>query len=203
MQATASRGSMFARAYALVSRPAATWSGIAVEDSTTTAIFRGYVLPMALIGPLCGFIGGQIFGVRVYGSLGQPGVLSQLTGAAVALGLTLISYVVLCAIAETLSPRFGGHTGSIAATKLIAYSLTPVWLVGVISLVPMLAPLTVLGLYSVYLVYRGVGPIMGVPDGKAAPYTLALVLCGLVLNFAVFVLSASNMAIIRGMGLLN
>ena len=197
------RTSIFARAKSIILEPGKAWQAIAAEDTTTTEIFRTYVLPFALIGPFAGFIGGRLFGTGVYGPLASGGTLSQLVGAAVALVLTLICYVVLTQIVEGLSPRFGGKTSSVAAAKLVAYSSTPIWLVGLFSLVPMLAPLSVLAFYSIYLAYRGVSPVMEVPAERSGGFTLAFVGCGLVLNLIVVAFSLANVAIIRDMGLMN
>jgi len=195
--------STLARAIAIVTRPTQIWPVIAAEETRSGAVFRSYVLPLALIGPLCGFIGGQLFGTAAYGTLGKAGVLSQLVGASVALVLALLCYLILTAIADSLSPRFGGNVAANAASRLIAYGSTPVWLSGLFSLVPSLAPLSILGLYSIVLIYKGVTPVMGVPKDRAGGYTIALVLCGLVLNIAVLALSVVNMNLIRGMGLMD
>lgn len=195
--------SAFARAIAIVTRPSQVWPAIAAEETTSGEVFRSYVLPLALIGPLCGFIGGQLFGTAAYGTLGKASVLSQLIGAAVALGLALLCYLILTTIADSLSPRFGGNVAANAASRLIAYGSTPVWLSGLFSLVPALAPLSIVALYSVVLIYKGVTPVMGVPKDRVGGYTIALVLCGLLLNIAVLAMIVANISLIRGMGLMD
>jgi len=195
--------SIFARAKTIILEPGKAWQAIAAEESTTEQIFRGYVLPFALIGPAAGFIGGRLFGTQTYGALASSGVVSQLVGAVVALVLTLVCYVLLSQIVSGLAPRFGGKTSSVAAAKLVAYSSTPIWLVGLFSIVPMLAPLSLLAFYSIYLAYRGVSPVMEVPAERAGGFTFAFVGCGLVLNVAVLAAGLLNAAIIRDMGLMN
>lgn len=196
--------STLARAKALILNPGATWKTIAAEDETTTgAIFRSYVLPLALIGPVCGFIGGRLFGTTMYGTLAGDGLVTELVGALVTLALVLISYVILAQIAGGLAPRFGGKVNNLAATQLVAYSFTPVWLVGIFSLWPPLTPLGILSLYSIYLAYRGAGPVLDIPQDKTTGFTVAYVLCGLILNLVVIALSMANVAVIRGMGLVG
>ncbi|MDE2596020.1 MAG: YIP1 family protein [Sphingomonadales bacterium] len=195
--------SIIARAKAILLKPLEEWPKIAGEETTTREVFMHYVLPLAVLAPVAGFIGGQVFG---YGALGfhfRPPFVSSLIGAVVAFVLAIVSFFILTLIADFLAPKFGGEHSNERSFKLVAYSTTAVWVAGLFALFPPLSLLTVLGLYSLYLIYTGVTPMLGVPKDKALGYTAVLVLCGLVLNFVVAGLSMANMSVLGGMGLIG
>ena len=197
----AKQTSTLARAIAIITNPGDTWKAIAAEDTTTDAVFKGYVLPLALVGPLCGFVGGRVFGTGLYGTLASTSLTGELIGAVFAFVLSMICYVFLTQIASGMAPRFGGKVSNLAATQLVAYSATPVWLGGLFSLYPPLTRLGFLALYSIYLVYRGVGPVLDVPQDKAMKFTVTYVTFGLILNLVVIAMTMASGAMIAGMGL--
>ena len=55
------------RAKDILLKPKETWPVIAAEPATTQSIYMPYVLVLAAIGPLAGFIGGQVFGITILG----------------------------------------------------------------------------------------------------------------------------------------
>lgn len=200
--------SLIDRAKGIILNPASEWHRIAAEDTTTREVTTGYFIPLALIGPVCGAIGTIIYGSNVlgygpYAVVYHPHLISGLVGAAVAFVLILISFLFLTIIAHLLAPKFGATEGSERAFKLVAYSATPALLVGVFAIWPPLAPLHVLAFYGLYLLYSGAVPMLGMPKDKALPYTVVLVLCAFVLNLIVAALSAWNVALLAGMGLLG
>ncbi|HTE18449.1 MAG TPA: YIP1 family protein, partial [Armatimonadota bacterium] len=88
-------------------------------------------------------------------------------------------------IVQALAPQFGGTGEEVPAMKLAAYSPTAMWLAGVFALVPPLAILSLLGLYSLYILYKGVPVVTRVPEDRALVFTLTLIVCAIVVNFLV------------------
>lgn len=173
------------RAKNILLKPNEEWPRIEGEPATIGDILVRYVLPLAAIGPLASFIGGQVFG---YGALGfsyRPSLLSSLSLAISTYVLTVIGIVALAFIAEFLAPKFDGGASRLDAVKLIAYSYTAAMLAGIFGLIPSLAFLGILGLYSFYLFYTGAGPLMKVPQDKALAYTAVTVVCAVVIFIVV------------------
>jgi hypothetical protein len=56
--------SVIDRARSIILRPGDEWPKIEGEATSQGEILRGYVLPLAAIGPVAAFIGGQVFGYR-------------------------------------------------------------------------------------------------------------------------------------------
>lgn len=195
--------STISRALAMVFSPRSEWERAATEDTASGDIFRRYVLPLALVGPVAGVIGYLAFGYEALGATYRPSLVSAVLGAAVAFVLGLVSFLLLTILANMLSPRFGGTMNTTRSYALVAYGATPVWLVGVFQLVPMLGVLGILALYSIYVTYLGVTPMLNVPREKAGTFTLVFVVCAIVMNLLVAALSAGNMALLAGMGLLG
>lgn len=155
------------RIKALLARPAEEWLAIAAERTSTRATFRHYVLPLALIAPVCTFLGGQLIG---YGGM-RPPIPTALLGIVLDFVQTIAMLFVLAAIVNVLAPGFGGKSDSTRAFRLVAFSATPALLTGVFGLIPPLSFLLVLGLYSVFVFHTGVSTMLRVPEGKANIFT--------------------------------
>jgi hypothetical protein len=173
------------RAKAIVLKPAEEWPKIAAETDSQADVLKNYVLPLAAIGPVAGLIGSQVFG---YGALFvsyRPSIVSSLVTALLSFVLTIVGVFVLAAIADWLAPKFEGQSNKQNAFRLVAYGGTAAWLAGIFSLVPMLAVFGLLGLYSIYLFYTGVGPMMAVPEARRIAYTVVTFLAAAVIYWLV------------------
>lgn len=173
------------RVKSILLKPNAEWPRIEAEPATIGDILVRYVLPLAAIGPIAAFIGGQVFG---YGALGfsyRPSLLSSLSLAISTYVLTVVGIFVLALVAEFLAPKFDGGASRLAAFKLVAYSYTAAMLAGACGLIPSLSFLGILGLYSFYLFYTGVTPLMKVPQDKALAYTAVTVVCAVVIYIVI------------------
>lgn len=123
----------------------------------------------------------NLFGGTVY----RTPIGTAITGAIVSYVLALIGVYVLALIIDGLAPTFGGTKNQIQALKTAAYSSTASWLAGIFVLVPGLRVLTILGLYSLYLLYLGLPVLMKAPQEKAGAYTGVVVLAAIVLFFVI------------------
>lgn len=171
------------RAKAITLQPDATWPIIAAEQTSPGDIFTRYALPLAAIGPIAGFIGGQLFGISVLIAKYNPSLMSGLTMAVTSFVMSLIALVVLTFVADFLAPNFGGEAGRTQAFKLVAYSMTPGWIAAGLGIIPSLSMIAMLiGLYGLYLFYKGANPLLKVPQEKAGLFTAVAVVCAIVLN---------------------
>ena len=177
----AARPSLIDRAKAIILRPREEWPRIAAEPATTGDILRGYVLPLAAIGPVAAFIGSQVFGYSFLGVTWTPGLMPALLQAIVSYVLTIVGVFVLAYVADWLAPKFAGRSDRTAAFKLVAYGATASWLAQVFYLIPALSFFGILGLYSLYLFYAGVEPVMKVPQDKVLGYTAVTFLGAMVI----------------------
>lgn len=176
------------RARAIITQPAETWSVIAAETATPADIFRGYIVPLALIAPVCTFLSTILFSHR--------SIVIALIVAVVAFVLELVNVVIVAFIVNALAPSFGAAQDRVAALKLVAYSYTPRWIAGIATLLPVVGALLVLvaTLYGLYLMYLGIPPVMKVPQERAVGYTLVVVVAAIVLGAVVAIVAGILLA---------
>jgi Yip1 domain len=152
----------------ILTKPASEWPVIAAEPSDVSGLYRNYIVMLAAIPAVCTFLGLMVIGVPFFGSYGfsaalVAGIMSYVS--------TLASVYIAALIIEKLAPNFDSSGDTAQALKLVAYASTPVWIAGVLHLVPLLGILTILALlYAIYLFYLGVAPVMKTPHDKVLPY---------------------------------
>jgi len=183
-------GSIAARAKAILLKPKEEWPVIERETTPSGEIFTRYALPLAAIGPVAAFLGNQLIGYSVLGVTLKPSLGGGIAQAIISYIFSLIGLFVICFVANKLAPSFGGQASSRNAFKLVVYSMTASWLAGIFGLIPSLALLAIVGLYSFYLFYTGVGSLMKVPADKALTYTIVTVICVIVLYIVIGMLTA-------------
>lgn len=179
------RKTIVERAKAIILTPKEEWPKIALENQSQGDILKGYVLPLAAIGPVASLIGGQVFGYGAFGFSYKPGLVAALSTAVISYVLSIVGVFVLALIADFLAPKFNGESNRVAAFKLVAYSYTAAWLAGIFGLIPSLGFFGLLGLYSLYLLYTGATPLMKVPADKAGGYTAVTIIAAIALALIV------------------
>lgn len=162
--------------------PQTEWEVIDTESTTPAQLYTGYIVPLAAIGPIAQLIGYSVFGVGLplVGTYRVP-LGYALTSAIVTFAMTLVSTYVLALIVDALAPTFNGKRSQIQALKLVAYSSTAIWVAGIFALIPALWFLSLLGIYSLYLLYLGLPVLMKTPQEKALGYTLVVVIAAILL----------------------
>ena len=159
--------------------PKTEWPVIDAEPTTVADLYKGYIMPLAAIGPIAQAVGWTVFGLRVpfLGTYRTP-IGTALVSALVTYLLTLAAVYVLAIIIDKLAPTFNGTPSQIQALKVAAYSSTASW---VFQLIPALSMLSILGVYSLYLLYLGLPVLMKTPPEKALSYTVVVILAAIVL----------------------
>jgi Yip1 domain len=181
------------RVMGILTKPAAEWQKIAAESADTTSLFRDYVAPLAAIPAVCRFVGLTMVGMSL-GLLGtyRIGIAQGLAGAIVSYVFSLLGVWIAAVVVQKLAPTFQSRESLIDATKLVAYSMTPVWVAGVLNLIPALATLVILAaLYAIYLFYLGLPVLMGTPADKVVPYMIVSALVIIVVSAIFGVIAAA------------
>jgi hypothetical protein len=168
-------------------QPGATWKAIDGEFTKPGSIYKNWVLPLALIGPICGAIGTFVFGMSfgVVGFYRLP-IMNIVTILAVDYVLGVVGVWVLSLVISLLAPTFGGQRNDVQGLKVAAYATTAWFVAGVFQLLPQLALVRVLvSLYSVYLVFSGVPIVMKPSKDQAMGYAIVAVLGAIVVALIV------------------
>ncbi len=171
-------------------KPKDTWPVIAAEPGDTVSLYKDYLIFLALVPAVAGFIGMSLIGFGGFGFSMRVPLVSGLVNMLVGYVLLLAMVFALGLIANVLAPTFGGTKDPVSALKLVAYGSTAAFLGGVFSLIPALSILGLLAsLYSIYLIFTGVPVLMKCPPEKAVAYTAVLIVCGIVAGIILAALS--------------
>ncbi len=168
------------RAKAILTRPKEEWPVVEAEPITTRDLITGYAMILAAIPPVCGLIGGQIFGFGAFGIAYRPSLGGALAQAILTYILSLVSIFVLAFIVDALAPTFLSQKNRAKAIKLVVYASTAGWVAGIFSLIPALGAFALLaGLYSLYLLYLGLPVMMKTPEAKILPYLISMIVAAI------------------------
>lgn len=179
------------RVKALLLRPKEEWPVIAGETYTVQELYTRYVMILAAIPALAGFIGFSFIGVSGFGYSYRIPIATGLAQMVLQYLLSLGGVYAMALIIDALAPSFSGDKGLPQALKVAAFFPTASWVAGVFYIVPALGILAILGgLYSLYLLYLGLPLLMNVPDEKAVPYTIVVVIVTIVLIMVIAVVSS-------------
>ena len=158
------------RAKSILLTPKTEWSLIESEQTDVKALTINYLLPLALIPAIAGFIGFGLIGQNVLGfHIGSAGY--GLRYAIVNLVSTIGGAFLTAYIIDLLAPSFGSEKNFLQSFKLVVYSYTPMMVAGILLIIPSLSILaTLAGLYGLYLLYIGLQPLKKTPDEKKTSY---------------------------------
>jgi polyferredoxin len=187
---TGTAPSLVDRAKNMILTPKTEWPVIDAEPATIGGIYRNYVVVLAAIGPIAMAIGLLLMGSGFFrfpiGFIIGQAVLSYL--------LSLLGVYVLALIIEALAPTFGGTKDRLAAFKLAAYSMTAVWLAGIVLIVPLLGIVALVGLiYTLYLLWIGLPVMMKSPADKTAGYAISAIVAYIVVYFVISMIASRIM----------
>ncbi len=165
--------SLIARVRAILLKPRDTWPEIAAEPASVSGIYRDYVLILAALPALGMLIGTALFGIKVpmMGTI-HVGFGALLTQAVLSYAVSLLMTYAMAVIIESLAPTFGAVRDRLQGLKTAAYAFTPVWVVGILHILPGLGALVALlglaaAIYAFYLIKLGLPHTMKCPEEKS------------------------------------
>jgi hypothetical protein len=177
--------------------PKQEWPTIEAENAHHVKVLTTYVVSLALIPAIAAFIGYGLIGYTVFGI--HIGSVSFGVRQAIVQYITMLGGVYLAAyVIDALAKNFGATKNFNQAFSLVAYSYTPAFIGGVFHIHHSISWLAmVAGIYSLYLLYIGLKPMMKAPAEKQTSY---FVVSLLVMILAMILISAILSAfLLRGM----
>jgi Yip1-like protein len=187
------RMQLTARAKKILMQPAGEWPVIAAERSDVVSLLRDYAAPLAAIPAICRWIGMSIVGVPIplFGTY-RVGIVRGFASAIVSWVFALVGAWIAAVIIEKLAPTFQSKGDTTQALKLVVYASTPVWVAGVLNLIPALSVLIIVAaLYAVYLFYLGLPSVMSTPTEKVIPYMAVSAIVVIVVTFVLGLFAAA------------
>lgn len=171
----------------ILTDPKAEWPVIEAEATAVDKLYKGYIMPLAAIPAVASFIGMSFIGLNTgfLGTIRTP-IVRGFVGMIVTYVLTLAMVYIGALVISKLAPTFQSKSDDLQALKLVTYAQTAGWIAGVLSVIPVLGMLAIIGgLYSIYLFYLGLPVMMKTPQDKVIPYMVVSALAIIVLSIVV------------------
>jgi hypothetical protein len=159
---------------------------------------------LAAIPAVAQFIGMGLIGRRVpFIGYYRYNIGTALIYAILTYVFTLATVYVFGIVINALAPTFSSKVDAVNAMKLAVYSMTPVWVAGVLHIIPLLSILVLLAsFYAFYVLYLGFNsPLMGTPKDKVVGYLLVSIVIYIVLMGVIMLIMGAIFAVGGGIGI--
>lgn len=169
----------------LLVNPRGEWRLIRDREYGVGACLGGHTLLLALIPAVSGFIGTTRIGWRI--GAGGPVMLTTESAARI----SILYYLAMIAAAVSvgwmirwMSQTYGSRPSFAQCLVLASYTATPLFLIGIMQLYPVLWLNMIIGLFALALTIRiffaGVPVMMDIPEERAFLFASAVMAFGLV-----------------------
>jgi hypothetical protein len=145
-----------------------------------------HILTIALIPVICSYYAAAYIGWTI--GVGDPIKISVASAQIMAISMyfgLVIGVFSLAYLIQWMAKTFDSKPDFVQALELAAYTATPMLMVGITALFPVLWFVALAGIaavtYSIYLLYSGVPIMMNIPEEKGFIYSSSVVTAGLVL----------------------
>jgi hypothetical protein len=190
------------RAKNILLTPAKEWDVIKGESLTIADMFMKYAVILAAIPAIAGFIGYVVIGISFgFGTFRVP-VGTALVWLILTYVLNLAGVFLLAFIIDTLAPTFGCTKNMVAAVKIAVFSYTPVWVAGILGIIPAISVLMLIAsLYALFLLYLGMQKIKEPANDKLIPYFVVALVALIVIYWLMgFIVSRIAFGSMVGLG---
>ncbi len=165
--------------------PQKTWEEIRDKDCSIARCYLSYIMIIAAIAPIAGFFGTTMVGWQIGdGEVVRLSTQSALFIAVIYYFAILASVLVIALTVRWMGKTYGSDISLTQGVKLVTYAITPILLVGILELYPVLWLNLIVGLvaltYTVYLLYSGVPILFKMPSDKGFLFSSSLLAIGLV-----------------------
>ena len=153
----------------IISKPNSEWDIIANESDNYKAVMRDYALPLILVVSVAKFLGLSKFGINLS--------FYSILYAAVDFVSLYFGIYIAALIVKEIAPSFQSNNDKNIAFKLIIYSSTPVFTASFISnLAPSLFFVNLFYIYTLYLLWTGIGPLMNTAEKNKMSFIIIIVI---------------------------
>lgn len=177
------------RAKEMILKPKETWLAIKGESATVQELLINYAAPLALVPAVATLFGLSIIGIRMSaGQLVRAPFMESLAGGVIGYAFQLLGLLLGAWVINVLAPYFNSKSDFTASVKLVVYSMTPIWLLGIFSAFPGLSILQIFGLYSAYLIYLGLPVLIDTPADKVLWYTVLIIIADILISLVMTII---------------
>ena len=168
----------------LMTSPVAVWGPIKQEPATVKSIYQNYACILAAIPAIASFIQLAFIGISIpFTEIHYKASVGEALGSSILnYGLSLAFLYLGALVVEKLAPKFDGESSQIDSLKLLAYSMTPVYLAGVFSLIPGLLWVNIIALgYALYIYAKGSEVMAKINPSERIGFVAATVIVNFIL----------------------
>jgi len=187
--------------WGLFSHPHREWESIRDEPCTIVGCYLRHVLILAAVPAVSAFVGAVHVGWSV--GVGEPLKLTVSSALPIAVLFYLAMLVAVYVVGRLIywmAQTYGAQVTLAQSVTLAAYTATPLFLVGVVALYPMLWVDMLFGIlalfYAVYLLYTGVPIVMKITAEQGFLFSSAVLTVGMVVLVGILAVTV----ILWGMG---
>lgn len=180
--------------FGILTHPDREWESIREHHESASKLYIGHVLLLALVPALSAYYGATEVGWRI-----GDGEVVKLTQASAGQLCLLFYGAMLCGIyiigrfIDFFSATFGVDGAEHNGILLAAYTATPLFIVGIIAVYPVLWVNMLAGIiaicWSVYLLYEGLPILMKIPEEKGFIFATSVLTVGLVMLVGLLAIS--------------
>lgn len=172
--------------WGLLTNPEKEWKAVRAESPGVVGSYISHVLILAAIPVVAGYYGTTRVGWQVIAREVHRLTPESALSIAIASYITLLVAVfVVGKLIEWMGRTYGGKADLGLSVALAAHTATPLFLIGLSFVYPLLWLNLLLGLpalaYTVYLLYTGVPIMMGIPKERGFLFASAVLAVGLVM----------------------
>ncbi len=180
--------------FGILTHPDREWESIRSDQESTSKLYLGHVFLLALIPTLSAYFGTTEVGWRI-----GDGAAVKLTQASAA-QLCVLFYIAMLAgifiigkFIDFFSMTYGADESEHKGVILAAYATTPLFLVGITAIYPVLWINLLAGIiavcWSVYLLFEGLPILMKIPEDRGFMFASSVLTIGLVMLVALLAIS--------------
>ncbi len=176
---------MLSHLIGILFNPSEEWKKIRDVECTIGKCYCGYVFIMAAIAPISGYFGTTMFGWEI----GARDAIKLSPDSALVIAIAYYFVMLVGVFSMGLMIKWMGNTYGTdqdlsRCVRLAAFTATPLFLVGIVELFPILWLNFVIGLpalaYSVKLLYTGLPIMMEIDDDRGFLFSSAVLAVGMV-----------------------
>jgi Yip1 domain len=175
-------------AVGLFSHPSKAWVSIATEKTGIVGLVS-YLLVMAAIPTLCGYVGVTATGWDIGGHVSKLTADSAIQLSVLTYLAIITAVVVLGRVVHWMASTYGSSPSMTQSVMMISYAATPLFLSGVTLIKPHLwtnvLALTAGISYATYLLFIGVPKVMNISQERGILFASSVLTIGLVVLVAI------------------
>ena len=176
---------MLSHLFGILLNPSEEWKKIRAVECTIGKCYCGYVFIMAAIAPVSGYFGTTMFGWEI--GAREAIKLSPDSALIIAIAyyiVTLVGVFSMGLMIHWMGKTYNAEQDLSRCIRLAAFIATPLFLVGIVQLFPILWLNFIIGLpalaYTVKLLYIGVPIMMEIEDDRGFLFSSSILAVGMV-----------------------